>query len=199
VNSVFLRFQSAADHGNTPAQFATTNVTTAASVTRHQAQEAYVDLSSAGTKTSGSVQTLGNNILARYQRASFGGPFVVRYGELLTIGGQPVDLGTEQAGHVCQLVLADYGYGGEVVPGPVSFLVGGFEYDDMAQTASVTPFQSVDLSVAGMLSNAALRVPGSGTAAQERLWRRRGRRRWIRKHDPKHPGGRVPPGGIHIP
>ena len=151
-NSLFLRYQVATDEIPAPTLYSLANVTTAASITAHQPLEAYEDLSSTGVQTSGAVTSAGNNILNRYQRASFGGPFTVRYGELLNPGGYPVDLGTDQCGQMVRLILADYGYGGEIVPDPVIFMIGAYEYDDMAQTAQVTPFQSLDLSFTNMLS-----------------------------------------------
>ena len=51
-----------------------------------------------------------------YTRASFAGPFTASRGQLMTSGGAPIDPGTDQAGTVCQLILTDYAYGGEVTP-----------------------------------------------------------------------------------
>lgn len=154
INAIYIRYQSAADNATTgaAATFATTYVSNAASVAAHGTMEAYVDLSSAGTLTLAAAQGVGNSVLGRYQRASFAGPFTVAPGQLMNLGGQPVDLGCEQAGTVCQLILTDYGYGGEVTQGPVTFLVGGYAYDDQAQTAQVIPFQSVSQSLSSLLS-----------------------------------------------
>jgi hypothetical protein len=157
-NRLYLRYQKTADT-SAAATYGTTVVDTPASVAQHQSLEAYEDLSSSGVETLGTIQAAGNNVLARYQRASFAGPFTVRYGELLTTGGYPVDLGTDQCGQIVKLVLADYGYGGEVVPDPVIFMVGAYEYDDMAQTAAVTPFQALDTSMSSMLSVLATTLP----------------------------------------
>jgi hypothetical protein len=52
---------------------------------------------------------------------------------------------------VCKAALLDYGYGGEVKPGPVEFLVGAYEYDAAAGTAAVTPFQGVRTDFAGLM------------------------------------------------
>lgn len=164
-NRLFLRYQTSPDTATT-ATYGLTTVSTPASVAIHQSLEAYDDLSSSGQETLAAIQAAGNNVLARYQRASFGGPFVVRSGELLTTGGYPVDLGTDQCGQMVRLVLADFGYGGEIVPDPVIFMIGAYEYDDMAQTASVTPFQSLDLSMTGLLSALATTLPGKATAQQ---------------------------------
>jgi hypothetical protein len=171
INTLFLRYQATADTAKA-ATYGTTTSTVSASITKHGPVEAYGDISSAGTETNPAVTGLGNNILAHYVRASFSGPFTVRPGELMTTGGQPVDLGSEQAGSVCQLIVSDFGYGGEVVMGPVTFLVGAYQYDDHNQVATVTPYQSLGASFSSLLSAASTRLGmrgvGGGTAAQER-------------------------------
>lgn len=158
INSLYVRYQNSLD-GAAAATFSTVNVTTPASITKHGTQEAYEDFSSAGYQTSGTITTDAANILARYQRASFAGPFTARPGEVLTLGGQPVDIGMEQAGHVYKVILTDYGYGGEIVPGPVTFLSGAVAYDDAAQTLTITPFQSLNLSLTNMLSALSATMP----------------------------------------
>lgn len=190
INTVYVRYQSSADAA-TAAVYQTATATVPASIAQHGPVEAYVDVSSAGTQTSAAATALGASVLARYVRASFAGPFTVRPGELMTTGGQPADLGAEQAGSVCQLVVTDYGYGGEVVPGPVTFLVGATSWDDQNQVLQVTPYQSLDMSVSSMLSAAAARMAGAtvsgrlggGTAAQERTSTRLAKR--------PNPGGPV--------
>lgn len=154
INAIYIRYQSAADNAATgaAATFSLTYVSNAASVAAHGTMETYVDLSSAGTMTLAAAQGVGSSVLAAYTRASFAGPFTVGPGQLLNLGGQPVDLGCEQAGTVCRLILTDGSYGGEVVPGPVSFIVGGYSYDDQTQTAQVSAFQSLDQSLTGLLS-----------------------------------------------
>jgi hypothetical protein len=162
VNSLFLRWEDIADGPLGPAQFTNANVTTAASITAHGTQEGYDDLSSAGFQSSAApITAAGNAALQRYQRASFAGSFTARYGQVLTTGGQPVDLGTEQAGHVYKVILTDFGYGGEVVPGPLTFLSGAYAYDSATETATITPFQSLDLSLPGILSALSLSIPRS--------------------------------------
>lgn len=150
-NAIYARYQTTASKAGATAAYAVTSVTTAQSITQHGRMELYEDLSNAGPMSAGAAQALIQNKLNLYQRASFSGPFTVRQGELLTAGGTPVDLGCEQAGTVVRLVLQDYGYGGEIVPGPVSFVVGTYEYDDSKGTAQITPFQALDLSLSGLL------------------------------------------------
>jgi hypothetical protein len=157
-NTVWSRYQTAADptstsQSQTSATYGVVESTVAASIAAHQPMEDYADLSSAsGVTSSASAIAAGNALLARYQRANFAGPFTVSFGQYMTMGGVPVDLGAETGVQVAQLVLTDFGYGGEVSPGPITFIVGGYEYDDAAQTASVSPFQYVADDMSGLLS-----------------------------------------------
>jgi hypothetical protein len=155
INTIQIRYQVSADDpsgSGAAAVYAVTSVTSAASVAAHGVIETYIDLSSAGVMSAGAAQAVGTKVLAIYQRASFAGPFTARYGQLTTTGGVPVDPGCDQAGTVVKLVLVDFGYGGEIVPGPISFLVGGYEWNDLDQTATITPYQNVNQSLTGLLS-----------------------------------------------
>ena len=157
VNGVWLRYQSAADNDTTgtPAVFSLTEAVNAASQAVHQPLEQYADLSAATEiATSGEALTIGDNLLSQYVRANFAGPFTVQQGQLLNAGGVPVDLATESAGQICQLLISDFGYGGEVVPGPICFIVGQYAYDDDSETATVTPFQSIATSFSSLVQNA---------------------------------------------
>jgi hypothetical protein len=167
INVIWLRYQSAADNATTgaAATFATTSATVPASIALHGQREAYLDVSNAGTLTAGAAQAIGNAVLQRYQRASFAGPFAAGPGDLMTTGGQAMDLGINHSGAVAQLVLTDYGYGGEVVLGPVTFLIGGYEYDDDSLSATVTPFQYLDTSMSGLLSAASTMLPQPAAVA----------------------------------
>jgi hypothetical protein len=151
VNALWLRYQTSADTA-TAATYATTEVSNPASIAAHGLMENYGDLSSAGTLTTEVAQSIGAYVLSRYNRANFAGPFTVRPGQLLTTGGVPVDLGCEQAGEVCRLILTDFAYGGEVTAAPITFVTGAYEYDEMTGTATVTPFQSVSASISSLLT-----------------------------------------------
>ena len=70
--------------------------TNAASQAVHGVMEAYEDLSSAGVIDSGTAQAAGQSVLAAYQRATYAGPFTIRQGQLLTMGGTPIDIGAER-------------------------------------------------------------------------------------------------------
>lgn len=164
-NSLWMRYEASADGSSGAAVYDLDHAATIpASITQVGTFEAYADLSDAGVMGSSSVAAAGANVLAKYQSIAYAGPFVVHYGEYLMPGGQPVDIGQEQAGQVVKLLMTDYGYGGEVVPDPVSFVVGNIEYDDEAQTASITPYQSLNTSLSGLLGT--LGQPG-GTALFE--------------------------------
>jgi hypothetical protein len=156
INAVFIRYLSDSDHTSTGtvATYSLTSVSNPASALIHNDLEAYIDLSNTATAISQSAaQGVGNLILSRYVRASFAGPFTAAPGQLLNMGGQPIDPGTDQAGTCCQLMLTDYGYGGEVTPQfPISFVVGDYAWDDQAQLATLTPLQSLNLSLSGLIS-----------------------------------------------
>jgi len=154
INTVWLRYQDRLDSTTAVAEFSTTSATDAASIAAHGPMETFADLSSAPVLNNSQAQAVGNLVLKRYQRASFAGPFVVGPGQLLTTGGAPVDLGCGMpyAPMVCRVMLTDYAYGGETTPAPVTFLAGGYSFDDDSQTATITPFQSLDTSFSGLLS-----------------------------------------------
>lgn len=151
VNALWLRYQTSGDTA-TAATYAVTEVSNPASIAAHGLMENYGDLSSAGTLSTLTAQSIGAYVLSRYNRANFAGPFTVRPGQLLTTGGVPVDLGCEQAGEVCRLILTDFAYGGEVTAAPITFVTGAYEYDEMTGTATVTPFQSVASSISSLLT-----------------------------------------------
>jgi hypothetical protein len=166
INRIKLRYQSAPDlsPAGSPATFALTSVSDQASIDAHGPMETYVDLSSAGVMTAGNAQAVGSFVLQRFQGAALAGPFTARPGQLLTLGGQPAELGAFWQGTdgamVCRLLLADQGYGGEVGPGPTSFLAGGYDYDEDAQAVSITPFASLRQDFAAFLADRAAQARG---------------------------------------
>lgn len=147
VNAIGILY-TASDDGQGKQTFGQVWATNNASIAKHGRMEAYVDFTSAGVMSSGAAITLGNLLLAKYVRANYAGPFTCMPGQILNMGGQPVDLGMEQAGEVYQLMVTDGSYGGEVIPGPVTFIGGRVEYDDDSGALTVTPFASItdDLS-----------------------------------------------------
>lgn len=183
INTIFIRYQTSAD-SSTVATYGLTSVQDSVSVAEHGVIETYLDVSSAGFMSAGAAQAAAQSVLNRYQRASFAGPFVCRPGEILTVGGQPVDIGMEDANHVYKVILTDYGYGGEVLPDPVMFLSGLAEYDDTSETIQITPFQSLDLSLTGLLSEVqtTLRIPANRRHHRKRRTPKPVHHRHHRKH-----------------
>jgi hypothetical protein len=154
INTIFIRYQTAGDNATTGASatFAMTSVQNAQSVAAHGVIETYIDLSSAGTMSQAAAQGVGQSVLQIYVRASFAGPFTAAYGQLLNTAGVPIDPGTDHAGTMVQMILSDFGLGGEVVPGPIQWIVGAYSWDDFAQVATLTPYQTLDESLTGLLS-----------------------------------------------
>ena len=114
--------------------------------------EYYLDISSAGVLKASAAAAIGQNILTRYVRASFAQPFTVGPGQVMNTAGTPADLGSDQAGLVYQVVVTDPSYGGEVMPSPVIFMSGAYEYDEDTGQATITPFQSYRQDMASLIA-----------------------------------------------
>lgn len=156
VNTLYIRYEITADDttgtSGAVATYGLGSASVAASAALHQPMEAYDDLTASGVMTLTTAQNAASGVLQQFQRAAFTGGFQVQPGQLLTMGGQPIDLGADQAGTVVRLMAEDYGYGGEVIAGPLQFVVGQYAYDDTTQTATITPFQSAATSLSSLLS-----------------------------------------------
>lgn len=166
VNRLILKYQSGAGTVNNPI-YGFTSVENTQSVHKYGALEETLDLSPAAaviaSGTGGAApayvpmtelqaQEIGGAVLTYYQSISYTTSINVRYGQLMTKGGTPIDPGTDQAGTVARLIAIDSGYGGEVNPGPVTFVVGRYEYDDDTLTAAITPIQSYRTDIASLLA-----------------------------------------------
>lgn len=198
INTLYFRYQSAPTTNNalTNPTFSVVAQKNALQAAQYGVIEAFEDISSAGYQTSGTVQGLETSLLNRFIPVSYSGPIVVAPGDLMTIGGTPIDPGADDmCGKVVQAVVSDYGIGGDVVPGAIIFLVGGYQWDDQNEAGSITPYQSVDMSFQSMLgaisavaSGASRSTTGKtgfwgyGTAAQERAWARAHRHKPVHKH-----------------
>ncbi len=154
INVLQVHYQVTADISPTStakavvATFATTTVSNQASVRKHGPMEFFLDITSAGVMTAAAAQVVGQNILSRFVRASFAGPFTAGPGQVRNTAGTPVDMGCDEAGLVYQVMVTDAPYGGEVAAAPLVFMSGGYSYDEDTGTATITPYQSVrgDLS-----------------------------------------------------
>ena len=175
---IYVRYQSSWDTGKTPAQYATTSVSNSDLITLTGRREDFADVSSAGKMLSTDAQAVGNQVLKKFTRAAFTDSFTARPGDLLNLGGQPVDPGAFYGDGlnavVCKLLLADFAYGGEITHGTVQFLVGQYEWDDETLTAAITPFESIRHDFSTLLSSVVDTVP-------------------VRVHATSHPLRRVKP------
>jgi hypothetical protein len=160
INVIWLRYMVTADDpvAGTPAVYTNAVALNQASIDRHGRMEVYTDLSSAGVMTNSAAVAVGQAVLQRYVRASFAGGFVVQPGQILTTGGQPVNLATEQAGNVYRLILTDFGYGGEISAKTISFLSGACEFDVDSGLLTVTPFGALNASLTGLLTQAVANI-----------------------------------------
>jgi hypothetical protein len=162
INVLYGRYQSAADNATTGAlaTFGLATATNAASVAKHDRNEANWDLAPAGTLSGGTAGALVTSALSQYQAVSWSGPLTVSYGQYLTLSGVPVDLACEKAGEVVLLLLADGPYGGEVSPSPpVTFPVGRVEYDAAAEALAVSPFLTVPGDFSALLDSLTAALP----------------------------------------
>ena len=166
VNKLILKYQSGAGSINNTI-YGYTSVENAQSVAKYGPLEETLDLTpaaavvAAGTggaapayvaMTELQAQKIGAAVLTYYQSISYTNAINVRPGQLMTKGGTPIDVGTDQAGTLARLLAIDSGYGGEVTPGPVQFIVGRYEYDDDTFTAAITPLQSYRNDIASLLA-----------------------------------------------
>lgn len=157
-NTLIIKYQNyggstaGASAAATAATTQTVVVDNPASVALHGRVEYYLDITSAGTMTLAQVNSIGQQILQKYTRANFSTAFTVQPGQLLNNGGVPVDLGCNWAGKVASVQVVTQAFGGEITYGTVSFLIAGYEFDDQAQAATLTPYQSQYSDISNVLN-----------------------------------------------
>ena len=157
-NTIIVYYQSGGDTTATStaaATAATYNTTFAdqpSSVAIHGRMEYTVDVSNAGTMSRAAAQAIGANILAKYVRANFSNAFTVQPGQLLNVGGAPVDLGCNWGGYVASVQVVNDAAGGEVGFAPITFTIGEYEFNDDTQTATVTPYQAAQTDISSIIS-----------------------------------------------
>lgn len=158
INTIIVYYQVTADAPatDTAAAVAATYSTTFAdipgSVSRHGRLEYYLDVSSAGPMTQPQAAQIGQNVLSKYIRANFSGTFTVQPGQLLNVGGFPVDLGCNWGGYMASVQAENYAAGGEVGFGPMTFQIGQYEFNDDTQTATITPYQNARTDLASVVA-----------------------------------------------
>jgi hypothetical protein len=145
INKMWILYQSGtvggtgADAGNPIMDM--TSVENTAAANKHGNKEEYLDLSASGVISEGTAQSGGDFLLGQYGRAMWTGSFTIHQGQLLTVGGVPVDIMCEQATSVCRLLIND-SLLGEVNAGMVSFITGLAEHDVDAGTLTITPYNA---------------------------------------------------------
>jgi hypothetical protein len=148
-NTVVVYYEATADTTATSsataaaATFATTFATIPFARAVHTPLEYFLDVSNAGAMSQAAAAAIAQNILTKYIRANFANSFAVQPGQLLNVGGTPVDLGCNWGGAMVTIQAVNPTAGGEVGFGPITFLIGEYEYDDDTQTATITPYQNV--------------------------------------------------------
>jgi hypothetical protein len=158
INTIILYYQVTADTTATSttaavaATYGTLMVDIPASVAVHGRMEYYLDVSSAGVMTAPQVIAVGQNVLSKYIRANFSGTFTVQPGQLLNVGGYPVDLGCNWGGYMASLQVEGFAAGGEVGLAPITFQIGEYAFDDDTQTASITPYQNARTDLSSVIS-----------------------------------------------
>ncbi|HVT97903.1 MAG TPA: hypothetical protein VHE33_10365, partial [Acidobacteriaceae bacterium] len=157
-NTVVVYYQVTADttatstKAATSATYQTTYADIPQSVAQHGRLEYFLDVSSAGVMTQPQASQIAVNVLTKYVRANFSGTFTVQPGQLLNVGGFPVDLGCNWGGYVASVQVETFAYGGEVAFGPVTFQIGEYAFDDDTQTATVTPYQSARTDISSVIA-----------------------------------------------
>jgi hypothetical protein len=152
INNLWFKYISS-DDGQGNVTYGFSNFLNDPGWNKHGAQESYIDITSAGVLTFAEADQVAANILSKYTRAAWAGAFNVRHGQLLSIGGAPVDLAVQRVGNmVCRMILTDFPFGGEIEAGPIEFPVGEYVYDDDSQTAAITPVQSYRTDIGSVLS-----------------------------------------------
>jgi hypothetical protein len=158
INTIVIYYQVTADTTATStdaavaATYGTTFADIPASVAMHGRLEYFLDVSSAGVMTQPQAAAIGQNVLSKYVRANFSGSFTVQPGQLLNVGGFPVDLGCNWGGYMASVQVENFAAGGEVGFAPMTFQIGEYAFDDDTQTATVTPYQNARNDLASVVA-----------------------------------------------
>ena len=116
-------------------------VQNAAAAQKYGVIEETLDLSSSGIITETQAEQGGNFLLGQYGRTLFTGSFVLQQGDLLSMGGVPVDIALEQAATVCRLMLTS-SLVAEVNADTVAYTTGTAEYDVDNEALTLTPYNT---------------------------------------------------------
>ena len=166
--TLYVRYQTAWDNTagsvNTPAAYSWLSVTPSSRRELNQGRaEDWVNIGSAGVRSSGEATTVGNNAMAQFQASAFTTAIPFRYGTLLTLGGQPVDPGVyfepPSPFYQARLLAADYAPPSDSDPGMPSVLIGGYEWNDETMQGIATPFASLRHDFTSLMSMITTTIP----------------------------------------
>lgn len=158
INTIIVYYQATSDVTATSTQkakaatFTTVMVDNPSSVASQGRMEYTLDVTSAGTMSQAAAAAIGRNVLNKYIRVNFAATFSVQPGQLLNVGGFPVDLGCNWGGLIATVQVNNAAFGGEVGFAPLTFLIGEYEFNDASQTASITPYQSAKTDISSIIS-----------------------------------------------
>jgi hypothetical protein len=158
INTVVVYYEVTADTTATSttaaatATYQTTFADVPQSVSMHGRLEYFLDVSSAGVMTQPQAAAIAANVLNKYIRANFSGSFTVQPGQLVNVGGFPVDLGCNWGGYMASLQVESYAFGGEVGFGPITFQIGEYVFDDDTQTSTITPYQNARTDMSSVIA-----------------------------------------------
>lgn len=158
INTMIIYYEITADTTATStatataATYGTTFATIPSSAAAHGRNEYYLDVSNAGAMTKAAAAAIGQNVLNQYIRANFASAFVIGPGQLLNVGGFPVDLGCNWNGAMVTVQVVNEAYGGEVAQAPITFQIGEYQFDDTTQTATITPYQNARTDISSVIA-----------------------------------------------
>lgn len=120
--------------------------------------EAYSDQTGLQLIPSTQADALGDGFLARNgARLKFTNDFVVTPGQLVTLGGQAVDLAAVRAGFLANVIFTDPDSAGEVTLGAIpQVLFGAARYDADADNLTLTPVYAAQDSLQALLGAGSL-------------------------------------------
>jgi hypothetical protein len=118
--------------------------------------EAYADYTAADPMANTWAQgnratTFAAGVLAKTPATSYTNSFAVVPGQVLTLGGVPVDLGCERAGEVYKVIGATQGWGGDDPNAQITFVGGAYQWDDIAEAGSITPYQKAGTDLSSVM------------------------------------------------
>ena len=159
--TLYVRYQATWDNTagsvNTPATYSWVSVTPEPGLEAASGRrEDWLDIGSAGVRTSGTAAGIGTSAMAQFTRNAFTNAFPVRYGWLRNLGGQPTDPGVfyepPTPCWVYRLWAADYAPASDALAEAPTVLIGAYEWNDETLEGTATPFEVLRHDFASLMS-----------------------------------------------